>query len=79
LFLAPKLWPAALVLGDLLMSADARAARRFLLQAWDAVEGGGLDPASASTAQLAPFVCAESAALDAVRVRLAWLKGREKR
>jgi Tfp pilus assembly protein PilF len=77
LFLAPTLWPAALVLGDLLMTEDRQAAKRYLLQAWNAVEKGSLDAASAATAQVAPFVCAESAALDAVRVRLAWLKQRE--
>lgn len=77
LFLTPTLWPAALVLGDLLMTEDTRAARRFLLQAWDAVEKGTLDPASTTAMKLAPFICAESAALDAVRVRLAWLNARQ--
>ena len=78
LFLAPTLWPAALVLGDLLMTEDPQAAKRYLLQAWNAVEKGSLDAQAAATAQVAPFVCAESAALDAVRVRLAWIKQRER-
>lgn len=76
LFLDPGLWPAALLLGDIVRGDDREAARLYFTQARDALLRDPTDSEEAHAA-LSPFLCGKGAALEALRLRLNALKGKK--
>lgn len=83
LFLDPDLWPAALMLGDLLRDSDVAAARRYFRQAQSALEtdrntARSLDDGIGADV-LTPFLVSPSVALTAIRMRLENLEVSERK
>jgi Flp pilus assembly protein TadD len=76
LFLEPDLWPAAMLLGDLLEAEDTRLAEMYFRQALDAVSAGR-EPEVELCGALAPFVAGRRAAAEALECRLRLLQGVE--
>ncbi len=76
LFLDADLWPAALMLGELLEQQDPGAASRYYLQARDRLRNGRYNTATASP-ELRPFFTAPTVASEAIRLRLAALAAKQ--
>ena len=81
LFLEPELWPAAILLGDLVATEDPVLATRCYRQALDSLSGAPQALASrlGDYEFLEPFLMPQGAALEAVRLRLLGLCERIKR
>jgi len=71
LFLEPKLWPAAWLLGDLVAVTNKTAAARYLRQALEVLEVDG--NVLEQDGLFAPFFTGSQAASEAIKVRLAQL------
>jgi hypothetical protein len=78
LFLRPDLWPAALLLGDLMAPTDPGGAALYLEQARDSLRSGGSGPAN-EAAGLQAIAVNPMAALSAIERRLALLGARPRR
>lgn len=78
LFLSADIWPAAFLLGDLLLTDDPAAATRYFRQAQAELLRREAARAPESALPFAPFFVGRKAALEATRNRLASLaRGRQ--